>query len=162
MWKKADELAFLNEVSSVPLQQALRHLQKAFTNFFDKRAGFPRFKSRKKSHASAEYTRSAFGWRDGKLKLAKMDQPPSIRWSRPLPEGSQPSSLSLAERAWTCPGCGTAHDRDVNAAKNVPAAGLAVAACGGDVRPIRHQSVRQLPAKQETRSAKVGVPLPWA
>src|SRR5215212_936031 len=33
-WKKTDELAFLNEVSSVPLQQALRHLQAAFTNFF--------------------------------------------------------------------------------------------------------------------------------
>ncbi|MEV4907135.1 transposase, partial [Streptomyces albidoflavus] len=35
-WKKAEELAYLNEVSSVPLQQALRHLQTAFTNFFGK------------------------------------------------------------------------------------------------------------------------------
>ena len=48
-WKKTEELAFLNEVSSVPLQQALRHLQTAFTNFFAKRAKYPRFKSRKKS-----------------------------------------------------------------------------------------------------------------
>jgi transposase len=32
-WKKTPELAFLNEVSSVPLQQALRHLQAAFGNF---------------------------------------------------------------------------------------------------------------------------------
>ncbi len=37
-WKKTKELAFLNEVSSVPLQQALRHLQTAFANFFAKRA----------------------------------------------------------------------------------------------------------------------------
>ena len=44
-WKKTEELAFLNEVSSVPLQQALRHLQVAFTNFFGKRAKYPRFKS---------------------------------------------------------------------------------------------------------------------
>ncbi|SCE37353.1 putative transposase, partial [Streptomyces sp. di188] len=33
-WKKTEELAFLNDVSSVPLQQCLRHLQSAFTNFF--------------------------------------------------------------------------------------------------------------------------------
>ena len=59
-WKKTEELAFLTEVSSVPLQQALRHLQTAFANFFAKRAKYPRFKSRKRSRASAEYTRSAF------------------------------------------------------------------------------------------------------
>ncbi|CAM5684220.1 Transposase OS=Streptomyces antimycoticus OX=68175 GN=SANT12839_097310 PE=3 SV=1 [Streptomyces antimycoticus] len=44
-WKKTEELAYLNDVSSVPLQQALRHLQTAFTNFFGKRAKYPRFKS---------------------------------------------------------------------------------------------------------------------
>ena len=32
-WKKQEDLQFLNEVSSVPLQQGLRHLQKAFANF---------------------------------------------------------------------------------------------------------------------------------
>ncbi len=31
-WKKQEELDFLNEVSCVPLQQGLRHLQTAFTN----------------------------------------------------------------------------------------------------------------------------------
>ena len=53
-WKKTEELAFLSEVSSVPLQQALRHLQAAFGHFFAKRAQYPRFKSRKRSRASAE------------------------------------------------------------------------------------------------------------
>ncbi len=59
-WKKTEELAFLNDVSSVPLQQALRHLQVAFTNFFGKRAKYPTFKSKKNSRRSAEYTTSAF------------------------------------------------------------------------------------------------------
>ncbi|WP_030186969.1 RNA-guided endonuclease InsQ/TnpB family protein, partial [Streptomyces sp. NRRL S-813] len=93
-WKKTEELAFLTEVSSVPLQQALRHLQAAFGNFFAKRAEYPRYKSRKKSRASAEYTRSAFTWCDGKLTLAKMAGPLDIRWSRPLPEGAEPSTVT--------------------------------------------------------------------
>ncbi|MEU5485812.1 RNA-guided endonuclease InsQ/TnpB family protein, partial [Streptomyces mirabilis] len=69
-WKKTGEPAYLNEVSSVPLQQTLRHLQTAFTHFFGKRARYPRFKSRKTSRRSAEYTSSAFRFRDGKLTLA--------------------------------------------------------------------------------------------
>lgn len=95
-WKKTDELGFLNEVSSVPLQQALRHLQTAFANFFAKRAKYPRFKARKKSRASAEYTRSAFRWRDGKLTLAKMTEPLDIVWSRPLPDGAEPSTVTVS------------------------------------------------------------------
>ena len=41
-WKKTDELAFLREVSSVPLQQALRHQHTAFNSFFAGRARYPR------------------------------------------------------------------------------------------------------------------------
>ncbi|MEU2312150.1 RNA-guided endonuclease InsQ/TnpB family protein [Streptomyces albidoflavus] len=98
-WKKTEELAYLNEVSSVPLQQALRHLQTAFTNFFGKRARYPRFKSRKKSRKSAEYTISAFRFRDGKLTLAKMAEPLDIVWSRPIPEGAQPSTVTVSQDA---------------------------------------------------------------
>ncbi len=95
-WKKTADLAFLNEVSSVPLQQTLRHLQTAYANFFAKRARYPRFKSRKKSRASAEYTRSGFRWRDRQLTLAKMSTPLDIVWSRPLPEGAEPTTVTVS------------------------------------------------------------------
>ncbi|MDX3641845.1 RNA-guided endonuclease TnpB family protein [Streptomyces sp. MB09-02B] len=98
-WKKTGELAYLGEVSSVPLQQALRHLQVAFTNFFGKRAKYPRFKSRKKSRKSAEYTTSGFRFREGKLTLAKMAEPLDIVWSRPLPEGATPSTVTVSQDA---------------------------------------------------------------
>ncbi|MFG2256579.1 RNA-guided endonuclease InsQ/TnpB family protein [Streptomyces mirabilis] len=98
-WKKTEELAYLNEVSSVPLQQALRHLQTAFTHFFGKRAKYPRFKSRKKTRRSAEYTTSAFRFRNGELRLAKMSEPLRIVWSRLLPEGVSPSTVTVSQDA---------------------------------------------------------------
>ncbi|MGW4425833.1 RNA-guided endonuclease InsQ/TnpB family protein [Streptosporangium sp. NPDC004631] len=338
--KATDELAFLNEVSSVPLQQAVRHQQVAFTGFFAGRARYPRYKSRT-GRQSAEYTRSAFRYRDGRLFLAKTAAPLAFTWSWPGidpatinpttvtvsrdpcgrwyvsfaadvedPEqapatgaavgvdvgvrdfavtsdgekianprhlakrernlaryqrrmarrrrGSNnrakakakvarahrkvrasrtdflhrisarlvrdhdviviedlavknmvrnrslakaisdcgwgtfrrmleykaakhgrhlividrwyPSSktcsacghllarLSLGTRTWQCPSCGTRHDRDVNAAKNILAAGLAVSACGGDVRHSGSSRVRS-PVKQEPQPARAGIPV---
>jgi putative transposase len=80
--KKDPDLAFLAEVSSVPLQQALRHQQAAFTAFFAGRARYPRFKSRC-SKQSATYTRSAFRMKDGRLWLAKMATSLRFVWTWP-------------------------------------------------------------------------------
>ncbi|BAC09983.1 tll2431 [Thermosynechococcus vestitus BP-1] len=93
-WKKQDDLQFLNEVSCVPLQQALRHLQSAFTNFFAGRAKYPNFK-KKRNGGSAEFTKSAFRWKDGKVFLAKCNEPLNIRWSRRLPDGVEPSTVTI-------------------------------------------------------------------
>jgi putative transposase len=97
VWKQSDDLAFLAEVSSVPLQQALRHLNAGFNNFFSGRARYPRFKSRKKSRRSAEYTRSAFRFDNGRLTLAKMTEALDIVWSRPLPDGTTPSTVTVTQ-----------------------------------------------------------------
>jgi len=94
--KKEPDRAYLNEVSSVPLQQCLRHQQQAFTNFFEKRAGYPAFKS-KKHRQSAEFTASGFKYRDGQLFLAKCKEPLAIRWTKgreTLP--SAPSTVTVS------------------------------------------------------------------
>jgi putative transposase len=80
--KKDPDLTFLADVSSVPLQQALRHQHQAFGAFFAGRARHPRFKSRR-SRQSAHYTRSAFTLRGGELRLAKMSPALQYVWSWP-------------------------------------------------------------------------------
>ncbi|MFE3582700.1 RNA-guided endonuclease InsQ/TnpB family protein [Streptomyces vinaceus] len=95
-WKRTPELAFLADVSCVPLQQALRHLQSAFSGFWAKRAKYPRFKSKRRSRASAEYTRSAFRYRNGLLTLARVPGPLPIAWSRPLPAGVEPTTVTVS------------------------------------------------------------------
>jgi len=92
--KHQPDTAWLGEVSSVPLQQALRHLSRAFQNFFAGRAAYPRFKT-KRGKQSAEFTRSGFRWLDGKLYLAKMEQPLDIRWSRHF--SGEPTTVTVSK-----------------------------------------------------------------
>ena len=94
--KKQAETVWLNEVSSVPLQQALRHLEKAFRNFFEGRADYPTFK-KKRHQQSATYASNAFTWDGHTLTLAKMDAPLSTIWHRPLPDGCKPSSVTVTK-----------------------------------------------------------------
>jgi putative transposase len=96
--KREPETKWLQEVSSVPLQQALRHLDKAYTAFFSGNARFPRFKE-KRHRQSATYTKRGFSLKDSGtpgqplVQLAKTSAPLKVRWSRPLP--NEPSSLTV-------------------------------------------------------------------
>ena len=95
-WKADPETAWLYEVSNVALQQGLQHLQQAYLAFWGKRARYPHFKSKHKSRASATFTTSGFRYRDGQVTLAKMTEPLDIRWSRPVPEGAKPSTVTVS------------------------------------------------------------------
>ena len=98
--KKEEETEWLSEVSAVTLQQSLRNLNQAFTNFFEGRAEYPSFKS-KKDDQTARYVGTAFDIRKEngkrKLRLSKMPGLINIRWSRELP--SEPSSCTVTKNA---------------------------------------------------------------
>jgi len=91
-----EQYPWLRDASSVPLQQALRHLDRAFVNFFEGRASYPTFK-KKRREQSATYASNAFTWDGQALTLAKMDAPLEIVWHRPLPKGCKPSSVTITK-----------------------------------------------------------------
>ncbi|MEL6579600.1 MAG: RNA-guided endonuclease TnpB family protein [Cyanobacteria bacterium J06621_12] len=92
--KKNPEKLWLKQVSSVPLQQGLRHLNTAFQNFFKGKTQYPKFK-KKANRQSAHYAPNAFKWDGEKLILAKMSQPLKIRWSRYFT--GQPRSVTISK-----------------------------------------------------------------
>jgi putative transposase len=99
--KKTEEKQWLTEVSSVPLQQSLRDLEQAYSNFFKsckvprkgKKVKLPKFKKRK-SKQSARFTDNGFKlYRNSDyIYIAKIGDIKVI-WSRELP--AIPSSITL-------------------------------------------------------------------
>jgi putative transposase len=104
--KKTPERAWLGDVSSVVLQQALADLNAAYRNFFASvtgkrkgpKAGPPRFRSRKDRRQAVRFTANArFKVLDnGRLRLPKVGDV-KVRWSRRLP--SAPSSVTVIRDA---------------------------------------------------------------
>lgn len=94
--KRQPETVWLNEVHSVPMQQALRDLQTAYSNFFAKRASYPSFK-RRDGRQSARYTKSGFKLTDGRrLQIGKLGVL-RLRWDSNLP--SEPTTVTIIREA---------------------------------------------------------------
>jgi putative transposase len=117
--KKQEETSWLNDVSSVPLQQALRHLDRAFRNFFEGRAHYPTFK-KKRHQQSATYASNAFSWDGKSLMIAKMDAPLDIRWHRPLPDGCKPRSVTITKDEAECYFVSVLVEEDIKALEVTP------------------------------------------
>jgi Helix-turn-helix domain len=150
--KKTPEYEWLNEVSSVPLQQTLRHQHTAFQAFFGKRARSPRFKSRR-GKQSATYTRSAFRWREGELTLAKTATPLRVVWSWPDIDPSNPAP-DHGDRV-----AGPRRPVVRDPARRRPLDGPgSLDACGGDVRQ-QGSALLLPPAKQEPSTVKSRIPV---
>lgn len=94
--KKQEDRIFLNDVSSVCLQQTLRNLDTAFRNFFANRAKYPTFK-KAKSNQAARYATNAFKFVEGKITLARQTEPLEISWSRPLPDDAKINSITISK-----------------------------------------------------------------
>ncbi|WP_229512969.1 transposase [Massilia sp. AB1] len=96
-------------------------------------------------------------WRGGRLVVADRWYPSSKLCSSC---GYRLETLGLAIRRWSCPGCGTAHERDVNAALNLKhiAVSSTVTACGGEgAGSARERGTKPVPVKQESsREANYG------
>jgi putative transposase len=92
--KSKGDAPWLNEVSAVALQQSVIHLGKAFENFFRAKKGYPKFK-KKYGPQSFTLTRDAFRFKEGKLYIAKSNEPLEVLYSRELP--SEPSSLTISK-----------------------------------------------------------------
>lgn len=65
------ELIWLADVQAQALQMSLRNLETAYTNFFHKRAGFPKFKSKKNSRQSFQYPQNV-KLKDNQIYLPKI------------------------------------------------------------------------------------------
>ncbi|WP_405089926.1 transposase [Micromonospora sp. NBC_01392] len=104
--KLTPERAWLREVSSVVLQQALADLNTAYRNFFasisgerkGRRVAPPRFRSRKDNRQAIRFTKNSrfkvLG--NGRLRLPKIGDL-AVRWSRTLP--CDPSSVAVIKDA---------------------------------------------------------------
>lgn len=93
------ERAFLKEVDSIALQQALRHLDTAFQNFFrDKKVGYPKFKSRKQHHYSYSTVcvNNNIRLENGVLTLPKVGKV-RIKQHRAIPEGYSLKSVTVSQ-----------------------------------------------------------------
>jgi putative transposase len=99
-WKREDETSWLRNVSSVPVQQSLRHLNNAFVRFFNKESKYPAFK-RKGNKQSAEYTASAFKFSRPdpnipNLVISGLGRL-NVNWSRKFK--SEPTTVTITKRA---------------------------------------------------------------
>ncbi len=98
-WKKQPELLWLNDAPSQPLQQALKNLEHAYTNFFEKRAAFPRFKKKGQSESFRYPQGVQLDQANGRIFLPKLGWI-RLRMSRPVLGTLKNATVSQCAGKW--------------------------------------------------------------
>lgn len=71
--KKQEEYSWLNNSAAESLQQSLRNLETAYTNFFRTKQGFPKFKSRKNCRDSVKFVNNIkFDFENLRVNIARV------------------------------------------------------------------------------------------
>ncbi|WP_335983745.1 RNA-guided endonuclease InsQ/TnpB family protein [Streptomyces sp. CA2R106] len=104
--------------------------------------------------AMLEYKAAKFG--RSFLRIGRFEPTSQVCSQCGVKDGPKPLHI----RVWECGACGAVLDRDINAAVNVAkAAGLAVSACGAQVRPVRVPAQRgEAGTHRDGQSTVVGIP----
>jgi transposase len=131
MAKRTPEREWLSEVPSVALVQACNDARRAYRNWFDSLSG--RRKGPKVGHPRPHRKHARQSIRRTLYRIGRFVPTSQTCSACGVKDGPKPLSV----RSWQCAACGAVHDRDVNAAINILAAGRAdrLNACGGDARP---------------------------
>jgi putative transposase len=92
------ELPWLKEVDSVSLQSSLRNLDTAFKNFFQKRAKYPKFKSKRNNTKSytTKNTNDSIRIEGAKLKLPKLGLL-KAKFHRQIPQNYKILSATISQ-----------------------------------------------------------------
>jgi putative transposase len=94
-WKHTAGHEWLAELPATILTQCLRDQDRAFSNFFARRAHYPRFKQRS-SHASVRFQGVGVSWTRGLLSVPKLGV---LRLAEALPEVARPDLVTLTRDA---------------------------------------------------------------
>ena len=115
------EKKWLKEPDKSSLQNALKNLDTAYKNFFNRqKVGFPKFKSKKNRYKSykTNMTNNNIVFLGNKIKLPKIGKIKSAY------KNTEVKDLNVIK--WNCPECKTHHDKDVNVAINIRDEGLRI------------------------------------
>ena len=92
------EFQFLKEVDSLALANAQMNVKTAFTNFFQKRTDFPKFKSKKTARKSysTNSVNNSIRIEDNSIKLPKLGLV-KIKLHRAIPQNSKIKSATISQ-----------------------------------------------------------------
>jgi putative transposase len=96
--KYKEEFPFLKEVDSLALANAQLALQRGYKNFFEGRAKFPKFKSKKhKQSYTTNMVNKNIQLNDGYIQLPKFNTPIKIKQHRKIPTDYQIKSCTISK-----------------------------------------------------------------